>query len=1405
MTKDEQRVAIMVWNESTDDVKREHHRQQREWELIWQDQHTTATASGATSSMAAPTTTLTTATTTTTTHVQQQGGTTRSTTLPAFANPAVRLADSDENHTWADNDNAPIQPTATAATTDPEPAPPPPPCRQLSLASLPNDLSELFNDHIDQLFVEICARPGSALQAYSPPNTVVVQVTEQDDVLKKSSFSLLQRLVMTARTSGIFVSFWFSPPCTAYSPLQQLNKAQGRAQDLPRQQARTQRILRQLTAITRMATEALGLRVSVTWEWSARCRGWKTPAALGLLQAINGEFVTVNGCAVAAHVYDSSNKLLRVGKAWTLATNCPALRARMSHLRCRLQPHHVHAATQGPTATASAYYTPAFAWRVHLALQDHLKQHRELLIEHGFQPRTSTSRLQRHLQGLERRLSDSIKFFSSTAIMDTDKPQHANVVMPSSEYDLVTLPPAGSWEWRFGMITCPFCNVEHYEPLQHDRDAVLLQGGVDPYEPKHIHRCRACKRAFRTETALTGATPKLPRPDSGASGASEAMGAGTKSAKCSGTPVAREGTGRIATQQALPSSTFRAPEGATQLHSEEAQPSAATPATSSPQQASTGAPTRLRRARAALQRQTGISRHQDDENYILKKAPLSKIFRQINGDFGIPDLSTENSVAALYQNYLHSCAALQPDEIPDNDAPYNDENAEPRINKLDVSDTEKGGALPRKVLPSQGCVAPCVAADAAPHLLAAAAESRASRQGLQPLRVPEHALQRQELPNSAFVPPACQSTCAERERKDRDEGMGKPQHTNSLSAPSFCSVSSPLSFPLNVEDQGHVCDSTDFALMALAPALVTRLIKPGSPESKSPAAREAIRKEMAKMHRVWNPAEVREWSEVKADARFADAMMGGLFVLLGEKAAEDGGQATIKARAVFRGDVISTKSGVAAHLLFQEVASSPAAMQTSRAIMAIAALRGWDLTIKDAEQAFLQSPMDQATRTTTFVRLPRDLWPPEWFDARGAPRFRVPVVPLHRALYGHPESPGLWEKYFARKAHRCHWTPLERHPGTFVHGPSGAMMVTYVDDILLLSPSTLTEQLWAELEDGDDGVLFKEAKPQQVSKYLGVHHVLRKEGTGGKDTSCTFHMQGYMSSVVADFERDWGILRVGAMTPYLPDQPDSLYERPGTMKGTPCISFLMRLLFAARMCRPDLLTAVVRLAARVSKWAAADDRQLTRLMAYVKHTTSLSLVGRLGLGHSTTVELHAWPDADLAGSRDHTRSTSGLWLELLAPGCDEGSPKFQWPLMWHSRKQGVTAASTCESETISLSVALRREALPAQELLSVALGRPVLLVVHEDNEQCISAVRKRFSPALRHLGRTQRISLGVLHESLCGRSDACLRHSATAEHKGDLFTKALDANAFYNALRRIGMVPLPSGDQSHSQGGCGNG
>jgi hypothetical protein len=307
-----------------------------------------------------------------------------------------------------------------------------------------------------------------------------------------------------------------------------------------------------------------------------------------------------------------------------------------------------------------------------------------------------------------------------------------------------------------------------------------------------------------------------------------------------------------------------------------------------------------------------------------------------------------------------------------------------------------------------------------------------------------------------------------------------------------------------------------------------------------------------------------------------------------------------------------------------------------------------------------------------------------------------------------------------------------------------------------------------------------------ISKFLGGHHHVTIEG--GVSTLST-QMKEFLLDAAERFRIELGVDHLAKVrTPYLiEDFAPKGAEGPGIHAAT-ASSHLMKVLFAARLCRPDLLVAITRLASKVSSWQLCHDRALRRLFQYIAHHADVELVGSLAARDLEDCRLVMSPDADLAGDLETSKSTSGLWIEILSADGERS-----WPIAWRSKRQGSVASSTCEAEYISMATALKSEALPLLDLMSAALGRSVCLECREDNTQCITAVKTGYSAALRHLPRTERIALAFAFDIFSG-PDCDLVYQESALHKGDVFTKRLEPAKFETAVLRLGLRTMrPAG------------
>ncbi len=234
----------------------------------------------------------------------------------------------------------------------------------------------------------------------------------------------------------------------------------------------------------------------------------------------------------------------------------------------------------------------------------------------------------------------------------------------------------------------------------------------------------------------------------------------------------------------------------------------------------------------------------------------------------------------------------------------------------------------------------------------------------------------------------------------------------------------------------------------------------------------------------WDPKVVRSLRDVKAEAKRNNKEMhfGALHELCVEKGSElpEGDpNRKYKGRVVFLGDRVTDEGGNAA--VFEELSSSPAALEASRFCDLYGLLPGHGEETSDGVQAYCQA---QLPGGKTWISIPRHRWPQEWVDSG----ITDPVTPLLLALYGHPDSGGYWEA-------KCDTEVKEEGFKTiglcgewrscYYHPEKKLFLCIYVDDFKLSGPKKELKPMWEKLEKR-----IVLTPPEPVLQYLGCkHHV----------------------------------------------------------------------------------------------------------------------------------------------------------------------------------------------------------------------------------------------------------------------------------------------------------------------------
>ena len=365
---------------------------------------------------------------------------------------------------------------------------------------------------------------------------------------------------------------------------------------------------------------------------------------------------------------------------------------------------------------------------------------------------------------------------------------------------------------------------------------------------------------------------------------------------------------------------------------------------------------------------------------------------------------------------------------------------------------------------------------------------------------------------------------------------------------------------------------------------------------------------------------------------------------------------------------------------FQDLGNSPATFEASRWADFYGCLPGHGVKLADAIQAYIQAVL---TGPPCWVELPEDAWPDD-IDFR---KFRRPVVRLVKALYGHPDSGTMWEQHCDRKVRELDFVPVgEEWPSMYFHKKLQLLLVIYVDDLKLAGPEENLTKGWEMLrsklniEPETDLGLYLECILSKGSSKL-------HDGT--PVSTMTYDMEGLLKLSVERYldivGKDTKLKHVS--TPSLPEEtkkhksrapcpgdpkkkvscpwcshefdPDAPeFYKPGTIgedvspgesaRGAlapHAASVLMKLLYAARIARFDLLRSINSLARNVTKWTVDDDAKLYHLMCYVNSSLSKRMTGWVG-NKFDDLSLSLFADADFAGCAQTLRSTSGSHMHI---------------------------------------------------------------------------------------------------------------------------------------------------------------
>ena len=263
-------------------------------------------------------------------------------------------------------------------------------------------------------------------------------------------------------------------------------------------------------------------------------------------------------------------------------------------------------------------------------------------------------------------------------------------------------------------------------------------------------------------------------------------------------------------------------------------------------------------------------------------------------------------------------------------------------------------------------------------------------------------------------------------------------------------------------------------------AVVAKVLSPKE-VSTNPAAQAALDKEWQKLvdKGCWVEKKAREYEAVASEAKKDNAKVhfGNIFeigTLKGAELKEGDPNRKYKGRSVFQGNKVVDENSD--HALFAEMSSSPASMEAGKILDVFGSQPGYTIQQADAKQAYTQALF---TGVATWVRLPRNRWPKAWKGMKD------PVVPLKLALYGHPDSGGIWEKHCETQLKKVGFEAVltDIWKSVFYHPVKKLLLVVYVDDFKLAGPKDNIKEGWKTISS-----VIDMDPPEDIGRYFGCMH-----------------------------------------------------------------------------------------------------------------------------------------------------------------------------------------------------------------------------------------------------------------------------------------------------------------------------
>ncbi|GAU32111.1 hypothetical protein TSUD_357950 [Trifolium subterraneum] len=427
----------------------------------------------------------------------------------------------------------------------------------------------------------------------------------------------------------------------------------------------------------------------------------------------------------------------------------------------------------------------------------------------------------------------------------------------------------------------------------------------------------------------------------------------------------------------------------------------------------------------------------------------------------------------------------------------------------------------------------------------------------------------------------------------------------------------------------------------------------------------------------------------------------------------------------------------------KEVFAPVARWDTIRCLLAIAAMKGWNVYQLDVKNAFLHGELNE----TVYVEQPLS------FIKKGS---EYKVYRLHKALYGLKQAPRAWyskiEQYFIMEGfEKC---PHEHTLFVKRNDDSDLLIISlYVDDLIFTGNNSVMVKGFKEsmMKTFDMTDLGK------MRHFLGIEVIQSEKGI-------FLCQQRYAKEVLERFKMDKSN---GVYSPIVTGTKLSKHDKSEEVNPTQFKQIVGSLMYLTAT-RPDLMFAVHMIARFMEYPVETHMMAAKRILRYIRGTLELGVLYKRG----NQTGLIAYSDSDYGGDVDDRKSTSG-YVFMLGSGA----------ISWSSRKQPIVTLSTTEAEFIAATHCVCQGIWLKRILESMGLKQQRCLDVFCDN---ISTIKLSKNPVLH--GRSKHIDIRFhFLRNLSYDGTIEMKHCTSQNQIADIMTKALKLESFENLKRMLGV------------------